>query len=251
VNNRCAAGLTPFRAEVFYGRRIETSGPIVGTLNESSLHAELKRRYAQPGDEFEVPIEQFVADIARNLSGSDPQLIEIQTTSFAAMGNKLDHLLPRFHITIVHPIVVRTRLDRPGRKPRLSPKKGSLHLLFAELVSMPTLLDHPNLEIDAILLDVVKVQEVDVRVRRGRGGFRTVDKRIETVHETHRFNSMDAVFDAFVPADLPRRFTTADLAAAAGVPRPVAQQMAYCFKHSCHLSETDRTREGIVYTRSR
>ncbi|MBT8495049.1 MAG: hypothetical protein KJO07_18530 [Deltaproteobacteria bacterium] len=238
-------------AEVFYGRRIDTSGPIVGTLNESSLHAELKRRYAQPGDAFEVPIDRFVADIARDLSGPDPRLIEIQTASFAAMGTKLDHLLPRFRITIVHPIVVRTRLDRPGRKPRLSPKKGSLHLLFGELVSMPTLLDHPNLDIDAILLDVVKVQEIDRHVRRGRGGFRTIDKRIETVHGTHRFASMDDVYDAFVPDDLPARFTTADLAAAAGVPRSVAQQMAYCFKYSCHLSENDRTREGIVYTRSR
>ncbi len=235
---------------MFYGRLIETSGPIVGTLNESSLHAELKHRYAQPGDDFEVPIDRFVADIARGLDGPDPELIEIQTSSFAAMGNKLDHLLPRFRITIVHPIVVRTRLDRPGRKRRLSPKKGALQQLFAELVSMPTLLDHPNLSIETVLVDVVKTQEVDPSARRGRGGFRTVDRRIETIHSTHRFTSMDDVYRTFVPLDLPPRFTTADLATAAGVPRPVAQQMAYCFKLSCHISETARTREGIVYRRS-
>lgn len=226
------------------------SGPIVGTLNESSLHAELKHRYAKPGDDFEAPIDRFVADIARGLDGPDPELIEIQTSSFAAMGTKLDHLLPRFRITIVHPIAVRTRLDRPGRKRRLSPKKGALQQLFAELVSMPTLLDHPNLSIETVLIDVVKVQDVDPTARRGRGGFRTVDRRIETIHSTHRFTSMDDVYHAFVPLGLPSRFTTADLATAAGVSRPVAQQMAYCFKHSRHISETDRTREGVVYRRS-
>ncbi len=166
------------------------------------------------------------------------------------MGNKLDHLLPRFTITIVHPIIVRTRLERPNAKPRLSPKKGSLHSFFGELVSIPTLLDHPNLAIEVVLLDVVKVQKAEPKARRGRGGFRTIDKRIETVHDTHRFESMDDVFNLFMPAELPTSFTTADLASAAGVPRPIAQQMAYCFKHSCHLDETARTRQGIVYSLS-
>ena len=220
----------------------------MGTLNESSLHAALKDRYSQPGDRQEVPIDQFVADIARDLESDHPQLIEIQTSSFAAMGNKLDHLLPRFAITIVHPIIVRTRLERPDTKPRLSPKKGSLHSLFDELVSIPTLLDHPNLALEIVLLDVVKVQVTDPKARRGRGGFRTVDKRIETIHDVHRFESMDDVYAEFVPDDLPGSFTTAELAEAAGVGRPIAQQMAYCFKHSCHLAETDRTRKGIVYT---
>ena len=60
----------------------------IGTLNEGSLHAALKERYAEPGDEFEVPLDGFVIDIRR-----PGQLIEIQTSSFKAMGRKLDRLL--------------------------------------------------------------------------------------------------------------------------------------------------------------
>tara|TARA_B110000014_G_C20100324_1_gene577464 strand:- start:1253 stop:1462 length:210 start_codon:yes stop_codon:yes gene_type:complete len=41
------------------------SSPIIGTLNEGSLHASLKQFFAQPGDEFEVPINGYVIDIVR------------------------------------------------------------------------------------------------------------------------------------------------------------------------------------------
>ena len=38
----------------------------IGTLNEGSLHAALKELYAQPGDQFEVPLDRFVIDIKRS-----------------------------------------------------------------------------------------------------------------------------------------------------------------------------------------
>ncbi|MDH3682126.1 MAG: hypothetical protein OEV40_19505, partial [Acidimicrobiia bacterium] len=57
-------------------------------MNEGSLHAELKDVFARPGDELEVELDGFVIDIRRG-----DTLIEIQTSSFAAMGRKLDHLL--------------------------------------------------------------------------------------------------------------------------------------------------------------
>ena len=65
----------------------------IGTLNEGSLHAGLKQWLWQPGDRVEVPVGGFVVDLVRG-----NQLIEIQTTSFAAMGRKLDHLLEEVHL---------------------------------------------------------------------------------------------------------------------------------------------------------
>jgi hypothetical protein len=118
----------------------------IGTLNEGSLHASLKELYAEPDDEFEVPLGSFVIDIKRG-----NHLIEVQTVSFASMGKKLDHLLPDYQILLVHPIAVATYLDRPGKNPRKSPKRGSIFSLFEELVSLPTLIDHPNLTIEVVL----------------------------------------------------------------------------------------------------
>ena len=164
-----------------YHRTI-TAEPHIGTLNEGSLHAALKADYARPGDRFEVPLDGFVIDIRR-----PDLLIEIQTASFAAMGSKLDHLLPEHRMLLVHPIAVETYLQKPDTRPRKSPKRGSVYSLFDELVSIPTLLDHPNLTLEVVLVSLTKIQEPDARVRRGRGGFRTVDRALREIVGRHRF----------------------------------------------------------------
>src|SRR5690349_4931065 len=94
----------------------------IGELNEGSLHAALKARYAQPGDQLEVPLEGFVIDIKRA-----DRLVEIQTGSFGAMGNKLDRLLDVHRMLLVHPIAVETYLERPGQKERKTRTKGSVY----------------------------------------------------------------------------------------------------------------------------
>lgn len=218
----------------------------IGTLNEGSLHAALKQHYAVPGDEFEVPMGRFVIDIKRGDS-----LIEIQTSSFAAMGRKLDHLLPEHPVLLVHPIAIATYLDRPDKPTRKSPKRGSIYSLFDELVSVPTLIDHPNLTIEAVLATVTKTQIIDPRARRGRGGYRTVDRTLREIHEVHRFTSAADLLGLVPVADLPEPFTTADVASAAGVARPIAQRIAYCMRALEIFTEEGRTKAGIQYRLTR
>jgi hypothetical protein len=217
----------------------------IGTLNEGSLHASLKELYAEPDDEFEVPLGSFVIDIKRG-----NHLIEVQTVSFASMGKKLDHLLPDYQILLVHPIAVATYLDRPGKNPRKSPKRGSIFSLFQELVSLPTLIDHPNLTIEVVLVSVTKAQVEDPRARRGRGGFRTVNRSLREIHRTHRFETATDLLDLLPIHDLPARFTTADLATAAGVPRDIAQRIAYCFRPLGLFHQHERTKAGFLYSLS-
>ena len=220
--------------------------PHIGTLNEGSLHAALKEHYAKPGDAFEVPMEGFVIDIVRAQGRPDELLIEIQTGSFGAMGNKMDQLLSQRRILLVHPIAVETVLYKPGARPRRSPKRGSLYSLFDELVSIPTMLDHPNLEIEVVLVRVGKHQVKDTKARRGRGGFRTIDRMLEAVLEKRRFKTIHDL-SKLLPPGLPKSFTTADLAATGLVSRDEAQRLAYCFK-ACGLIEAiDRTRAGYHY----
>ena len=223
----------------------EVVEPHIGTLNEGSLHAALKELYAEAGDRFEVPLDRFVIDIARaDLDGQ--LLIEIQTGSFGAMGRKLDFLLPDHQILLVHPIAHASYLCRDDAKPRRSPKKGSVYDLFGQLVSIPTLLDHPNLTLDIVMVNVDKVQEHDPKARRGRGGYRTVDRRLREVIERHRFESPTDLL-RLVPDELPDIFTTADLARLGGFSRSHAQQMAYCFRALDFFEEIDRTRAGYRY----
>ena len=203
----------------------------------------MKDCYAQPGDEFEVPLDGFVIDIQRA-----DLLVEIQTTSFGSMGHKFDQLLGAYRMLLVHPIAVETYLQREGKKPRKSPKRGSIFSIFEELVSIPTLLDHPNLTLDVALVSVTKVQAVAPRARRGRGGFRTVDRQLREVLDVRRFRDTDDLAE-LLPAGLPSEFTTADIARRAHVSRALAQQMAFCYRALGVIHQVGRTKTGIRYKR--
>lgn len=224
------------------------SQPFIGTLNEGSLHAALKQSYAQPGDLFEVPLGNFVIDIARRFGEPEELLLEIQTGSFRAMGKKLDTLLEEHRILLIHPIAVVSMLERPEAKPRKSPKKGSIYSLFSELVSIPTLLDHPNLTLDVVLVEVVKIQKFDPKLRRRRGGYRTVDRRLQRITDTYHFEQVDDLL-ALLPESVPETFTTADIALEAKISRNEAQKLAYCFREARLIEELQRTRAGITYRR--
>lgn len=219
------------------------AGPQIGTLNEGSLHAALKADYARPGDRFEVPLDGFVIDIRRA-----DQLIEIQTGSFGAMGRKLDHLLAEHRILVVHPIAVETFIEKPGASRRRSPKRRSVHHLFDELVSIPTLLDHPNLILEVVLVSVTDVRADDPTARRGRGGFRTTDRVLREIVDRHRFCDPTDLLD-LVPDALPVEFTTVELARDAGISRDLAQKMAYCLRSLGLFHERGRTKAGIEYSR--
>ncbi len=218
--------------------------PHIGTLNEGSLHAALKSRYAEPGDELEVLVGGFVVDIRR-----PGLLVEIQTTSFASMGRKFDELLAEHRMLLVHPIAVETYLERPGGALRKSPKRRSVYQLFEELVSIPTLIDHPNLMLEIVLVSVVEVQQADRRARRGRGGYRTIDRRLRDVLDVRRFTSAEDLA-ALLPAGLPPRFTTGDIARRAGVSRKVAQQAAFCLRSLGVIAGVGRSKAGIQYARA-
>jgi hypothetical protein len=230
--------------------------PHIGTLNEGSLHAELKTLLAEPGDELEVPVDRFVVDIRRH-----DLLIEIQTGSFAAMARKLDVVLDTHRVLVVHPVAVNTYLIRPERRPRRSPKKGSILSVLDELVSVPTLIDHPNFAVRVALVDVEALQRADPGARRGRGGWRTVDRRLRTLHRWHDLRSVDDLV-ALLPPDLPEVFTTADVADTTrrtpgldlhpalprtGPSRNQARKLLYCLRALDVVEVIDRRRDGYRY----
>ncbi len=215
--------------------------PHIGTLNEGSIHAALKELVAEPGDELEVRLDNFVIDIRRG-----DLLIEVQTQSFAAMGRKLDALLDRYRIRVVHPVAVATYLHRPSKPVRRSPKKGSRFSILDELVSVPTLIDHPGFSVDIALMEMDRYQEHDPKARRGRGGWRTVDKRIRRIDGWERFETGADVLD-MLPSGLPEEFTTADVAASGVTDRGSAQKLAYVLRALGLITLVDADRRGYRY----
>jgi len=224
---------------------ISEDKPAIGTLNEGSLHSALKNLYMEPEDQLEVPIDGYVVDIWRN-AHEENVIIEIQTSSFGSMRKKLESLLQNYKITIVYPIAIETHLAKPGKKIRKSPKKGSIYNIFNELVSITGMLNHPNLSFDVVLTTVRKIQEYDPKLRRNRGGYRTVNTELKEIHSTQQFNGVEDLM-CLLPTDLPKTFTTADIAASARIPRQIAQQMAYCFRKANAIEEIGNTKQGKEY----
>jgi len=223
------------------------SDPHIGTLREKPLHASLKLWYAGPGDRFEVAVEGFVIDLIR-----DDLLIEVQTRGFSSMKQKAAALLGLGHrVRIVHPIPIDkwiVKVDAEGTvlSRRRSPRHGKPTDIFAELVSFPEFMAHPQLEVDVLL---TIEEEYMCHAPDGpwrRQGWAVVERRlIEVVDTLLLANPQDLL--TLLPDGLPEAFTTADLAVKLGRPRRSAQQMAYCLRKAGVLHVAGRRGNNVEY----
>ena len=220
--------------------------PHIGTLGEKSLHAALKFWYAQPGDHFEVQVDDFVIDIVRGET-----LVEIQTRNFSAMRRKLERLLPHYPVRLLHPIAREKWIVREtgaGRflKRRKSPKHGRIEDVFRELVRIPDLLPYPNLT-----LEVLFTQEEEIWRDDGKGSWRRKrwsihDRRLLAVVDNTAFAS-PTDYVSLLPSDLPQPFTNRDLATALNLRLNLAQKMSYTMRKAGLLAVAGKRGNALLF----
>ena len=221
--------------------------PHIGTLREKPLHASLKQWCAQDGDRFEVTVDGYVIDVVR-----DGLLIEVQTSGFSSMKRKLRDLLTAGHrVRVVHPITLQktiVRLDAAGTvlSRRRSPKRGSVRDVFAELVSFPDLIAEPGLELQLVLTVEDEYRRHDPQKAWRRRGWVVTERRLISIEGTTTLHE-PADLVGLLPEGLPQSFTTGDIAAAATCPLRVAQQMAYCLRHSGAAEAVGKRGNSIEY----
>jgi len=198
-------------------------------MREGPLHAAVKELLAEPGDRFEVPVGRFVIDLVR----ADGELVEVQTGGFGPLGAKLDALLDAHRFRIVHPVPAERRIvrvDEHGEvvSVRRSPRRAGAVEVFDKLVAFPSLLFHPNLTLEVLLLseDHVRAAEpVTLRGRRRDPG----ERRLVEVLDRVEIGSPDDVLRA-LPSLPPEPFSTRELAALLGCGKVLAQRTAYCLR---------------------
>jgi hypothetical protein len=110
---------------------------------------------------------------------------------------------------------------------RRSPKRAVLLDLFHELVSIPDLLAHPNLEIEVVLTEETESRSHVTGKAWRRRGWVTTGRDLVAVQERRLFCAPNDLL-ALLPQGLPREFTTKDLSVAASVPLRLAQRIVYC-----------------------
>jgi len=224
---------------------VDESTHQIGTLNEKSLHAALKRAYAQDGDRFEVPVDGYHVDLVRG-----DLLVEFQTGNFSALKRKLAHLVLDHPVRLVHPIPAGkwlVKLSPRGKvlSRRKSPKRGCVDDIFEELVSLPALLAEPNFSLEVLMTYEEEVLQKS-RDKWRRGGWATVERRLLGITDRWVFETPADLAD-LLPAELPCPFTTTDIASRAGKPLWIAQKMAYCLRQSGALTVAGKKGQSILY----
>ena len=223
----------------------------IGILNEGHLHASLKEHYVRPGDQIEVAVDGYVVDILR--AGL---IIEVQTANFSAIAKKIRDLVSRHRVRLVYPIPRDRWILKMAQQPgdgvtrRRSPKHLDAIDVFAELVSFPELIAHPNFELDVVLIEEETVWRFDSPKRWRRRGWVTVERRMLTIYDTIALRN-GADYMAMIPTGIPQEFLTADLATALGRPRHLAQKVAYCLRNGGFIEKVGSRGNAIVYATKR
>lgn len=219
---------------------------------ETSLHKQLKEVYSDAGAEVEQKLGRYRIDVV-----CDKELIEIQHGSLAAIRDKVADLTNKYRMLVVKPIVYRRRLvkfkSQGGRvvSRRLSPKRGSVLDLFDELVYFTRVFPHPNLTLEAPLVEIEEWRYPGHGRRRYRRKNDHVvdDQKLTKVHEIHRFQSRADLL-RLIPADLPNPFHTGHLAEAMDIDRSKAQQIAYCLRKTDALEDCGKQVNARLYRRA-
>jgi len=198
-------------------------------MREGPLHAAVKALLAGPGDRLEVPVGRFVIDLVR----ADGELVEVQTGGFGALGRKLDALLDDHRFRIVHPVAAERRIVRADEhgevlSARRSPKRASAVDVLGKLVAFPSLLSHPNLTVEVLLLreDHVRAPQPDTTGWRKRD---PGERRLVDVLERVEIRGPDDLLRA-LPKLPPEPFSTRELASLLGCSTLLAQRTAYCLR---------------------
>ena len=228
----------------------ETNQTGIGLLNEQPLHAALKTWYARPGARFAVQIDGFVVDIVQG-----DLVVEIQTSNFSAVKEKIYALVKRHAVRLVYPIardkwLLKLPEEEGGEaKRRKSPKHGRVEEVFRELVSFPELMRSANFSLEVLLTQEEEVRRHDPARRWRNRGWVTVERRLLDVVGCRLFEQPEDIV-AILPAGLPQRFTTMDMARAMGEPRWLAQKTAYCLRKMDVIESVGKQGNAILYSKS-
>ena len=220
---------------------------LIGTLNESSLHRELKEIYRNPGDELEVKVGKYHVDIVR-----ENLLVEIQIKNFSAIRSKLEVLLQNHKVLLVHPIIrdkwilsLDIKSNQVIRR-KLSPKHCSFENIFEELLRIPHLISHPNL-----IIELVLIQAEETRINDGKGSWRRrgwsiQDLKLVKILE-HKVYSNSKQFLKLIPEDLNVPFTNKNLASYLKKPVKLASMTTYSLRKMGLIEVVGKKERSLLF----
>ena len=220
---------------------------------ETTLHRQLKERYATDGALMEQRVGRYRIDVVQS-----DQLVEVQLASLTAIRDKIAALLKTHDVLVVKPIiagkVLIKRRRRGGRvvSSRRSPKRRTVLDLFEELVHFTRVFPHRRLTLEVPLVEIEEWRYPGHGRRRWRrdDDFQIEDQRLVDVIAVHRFYAASDLCQ-MLPPSLPKPFHTGHIADGLGVERWIAQRMAYCLRQTGAVQSVGKQRGAWLYERRR
>ena len=219
----------------------------IGTLSEKTLHAILKYYYEPDPDKQEIPIDRYVADIF-----TGQEIIEIQTSQFNRMRDKIDTFLPKYPVTIVYPIAREKWLHwidpETGEitEKRKSPKKGNEYMGFAELYKIKKYLKESNLKIIFLLLDVEEYKFLDGWGNHKKNHASKYDRIPLGIYKEIVIEKEEDYMQ-FIPYDLEDGFTSRTFAKAAHIPQSLVTIVLYILDYMEVVERTGKEGKAYLY----
>lgn len=215
------------------------------------LHQQLKEHYVSDSDRHEVVVGGFRIDAVDRRG----RLIEIQCASLSAIRNKVRTLIDDHHVIVVKPLAARKKIVtlhcRGGDvvSSRFSPVRQTLAYVFLELVHFGVF-PHPRLQLDVLLTEQEEFRVAPTERSSWRKKYSVEERTLITVHQHVKLKSAADLWKA-LDLILAEEFTTADLVAASGMPRWLAQKAAFCFRRMQFFDVCGKKGNAIVYKLSK
>jgi hypothetical protein len=201
----------------------------IGTLQETSLHSDLKKWYAKPGDLVEERVANRIVDIVRG-----ELCIEIQTRQFSSIKRKLSILLREHPVRLVYPIASEryiVRIEESGEifSRRISPKRGRLEDVFGEVVHIAPLVSEKGFSLEILFIKEEQIWVDDGKGSWRRKGWSIADRKLVEVMSSTVFSRSEDYL-SLLPQGLPLEFTVKDIIRSGRISPNLARKMAYSLR---------------------
>jgi len=213
---------------------------------ESSLHASLKKIYAQEGDQVETPLGNYYLDVY------NPNLVvEIQTGNFSSLKPKLRDLLNEIPVRIVYPMaqekyIIRTQVDNNKIiSSRKSPRKRTYIDLFDEIVQITGFLLHPNFSLEVLLISMEEIWVNDGKGSWRRKHWSIADRRLRRIIDRKVFASADDYLEIFnVKMET---FSVKDISTSMNISKRLASKIAYTMRRIGIFNVISKQGNAFIY----
>lgn len=219
----------------------------IGTLNEKSLHADLKKQYAQPGDRLEQAVDGYIIDIVRK-----KELIEIQSRNFSNIKSKIYKLCNNNKFHLIHPIsrekwIVRSDANGNEVGRRKSPRRGRVEYMFKELRYIPDIVANDNFSLEVVMIHSEEHLIDDGKGSWRRKGWSIVDQKLINIHQSITFRSA-ADYSALIPDTVGLEWSNRELAAALKLNFKITQNMTYCLRVMGAIEKIGQKGNSFLYS---